>query len=182
MVESEMKSNLVVHDPDTLFNTIDQQRREQAVIEANDAAHRQTATRRGAGSGAAAETKLQSNPADKHDGSQGAKITLVIVSSKVTSNGTTPKASKARREKVFMARATATPPSSSSSGSNPQAAPLSIPGAKPPGRPLRPPHLRLELVGIKPPQKRWLREPSLRSLRRLCGRINKCTFACRGKM
>ena len=42
-VESEMRFNLVVHDPDALFNIIDQQRRDQAVVEANDAARRQTA-------------------------------------------------------------------------------------------------------------------------------------------
>ena len=68
-----MRFNLVVHDPDALFNIIDQQRRDQAVIEANDAARRQRATQRDAGSVAAAETKLQGNDADKHDGSQRAK-------------------------------------------------------------------------------------------------------------
>ena len=40
-VEREMRFNLVVHNPDALFNIIDQQRRDQAVIEANDAARRQ---------------------------------------------------------------------------------------------------------------------------------------------
>ena len=45
-VDREMRFNLVVHNPDALFNIIDQQRRDQAVIEANDAARRQTATRR----------------------------------------------------------------------------------------------------------------------------------------
>ena len=45
-VERKMKFKLVVQDPDALFNIIDQQRRDQAVIEANDAARRQTATRR----------------------------------------------------------------------------------------------------------------------------------------
>ena len=44
------------------------------------------------------------------------------------SNGTAPKASRVRRRKAFMARATARPPSSCSS-SNPQAVPLSIPKA-----------------------------------------------------
>ena len=43
-VESEMRFNLVVHDPETLFNIIDQQRRDQSVIEANDAARRERAT------------------------------------------------------------------------------------------------------------------------------------------
>ena len=59
-----MRFNLVVRD---------QQRRGQAVIEANDAARRQTATPRDARSVAAARTKLQGNAADKHDGSQSAK-------------------------------------------------------------------------------------------------------------
>ena len=44
----EMRFNLVVHDPDALFN-IYQYRRDQAVIETNDAARRQTASRRDAG-------------------------------------------------------------------------------------------------------------------------------------
>ena len=43
------------------------------MIEANDAARRQTAKRRDARSKAAVETKLQGNAADKHDGSQSAK-------------------------------------------------------------------------------------------------------------
>ena len=72
-----MRFNRVVHDPDALFNIIDQQRRDQAVIEASDAARRQTATRRDARSVAAAETKLQDNAADKHDASQRAKTARV---------------------------------------------------------------------------------------------------------
>ena len=72
-VEREMRFNLVVHDPDALFNIIDQQRRDQAVIEATDAARRQKGTRREARSVAAAGTKLQGNAADKPEGSQSAK-------------------------------------------------------------------------------------------------------------
>ena len=72
-VEREMRFNLVVHHPDALFNIIDQRRRDQGVIEANDAARRQRATQRDARSVAAAGTKLQGNAADKHDGSQSAK-------------------------------------------------------------------------------------------------------------
>ena len=72
-VEREMRFNLVLHDPDALFNIIDQQQRDQAAIGANDAARRLTATRRDARSVAAAGTKLQGNAADKHDGSQSAK-------------------------------------------------------------------------------------------------------------
>ena len=47
-VEREIRFNFVVHDPDALFNIIHQQRRDQAVIEANDAARRQRATQRDA--------------------------------------------------------------------------------------------------------------------------------------
>ena len=84
---------------------------------------------------------------------------------------------------MFMARATARPPSSSSSSSsNLQAVPISLPGVKPPARPLRLPPVRLELVGTRPPQKRWLRELNLLRLRRLLRRMTTtCTFACRGK-
>ena len=72
-VEREMRFNLVVHNPDALFNIIDQQRRDPAVIEANDAVRRQRATQRDARSVAAAGTKLQGNAADKPDGSQSTK-------------------------------------------------------------------------------------------------------------
>ena len=72
-VDREMRFNLVVHDTDALFNIIDQQRRDQGVIEVNDAAHRQTGKRRDATSVAAAGTKLQGNAADKPDEIQSAK-------------------------------------------------------------------------------------------------------------
>ena len=72
-VEREMRFNLVVHNPDALFNIIDKQRLDQAVIEANDAARRQRATKRDARSVAAGGTKLKGKAADKHDGSQSAK-------------------------------------------------------------------------------------------------------------
>ena len=51
----------------------DRQRRDQAVINANDTARRQTATRRDARSLPAAGTKLQGSADDKHDASQSAK-------------------------------------------------------------------------------------------------------------
>ena len=72
-VEKEMRYNLIVHDPDALFNIIDQQRRDQDVFEANDAARRQTEKQRDARSVAAVGTKLQGNAAGKHDASQSAK-------------------------------------------------------------------------------------------------------------
>ena len=43
-VKRETRFNLVVHDPDAPFNIIDRQLRDQAVIDANDAARLQTAT------------------------------------------------------------------------------------------------------------------------------------------
>ena len=91
---------------------------------------------------AAAETKLQRNAADKHDASQRARTAGVKAEQNRRYNnersvcGKHGKVSRARRGKVFMARATARSPSSSSSSSsssNPQAVPLSIPGVKPPG-------------------------------------------------
>ena len=64
--------------------------------------------------------------------------------------------------------------------SNPQAVPLSIPGMKPPERPLRWPPLRVELVDTRPPQKRWLREPNLLRLQRLRRlKTTRCTLAFR---
>ena len=99
------------------------------------------------------------------------------VASRDTSRGTAPKASRVMRGKASMARATAKPPQSSSSS---QAAPLSIPGARQPGWPLRLPPL--ELVRTRPPQKRWLRRPNLLRLnhqRRMT--TTTCTIACRGK-
>ena len=62
-----------MHDPDALFNIIDQQRRDQAVFEAHDAARRQTAKWRDARSVDAAGTKLEGSAADEHDASQRAK-------------------------------------------------------------------------------------------------------------
>lgn len=47
-VERNMCSEFVTHDPDALFNTIVKQLRDEAIIEANDAKHRQTANRRDA--------------------------------------------------------------------------------------------------------------------------------------
>ena len=145
-----MRFNLVVHDPDALFSMIDQQRRDQAVIEADDAARRQRATQRDARSVAAAATKLQDNDAGKHDGSKRAKTAGVkaernyryencecfVCGKQGHKQWDCPQASRGRRRKAFMARATARPPSSSNS-SSPQAVPLRIPGAKLPGRPLR---------------------------------------------
>ena len=52
-------------------------------------------------------------------------------------------------------RATATPPSSSNSSSNPQAVPFRIPGVDTPRPSLRLPPLPLELAGTRPIQKRW---------------------------
>ena len=102
------------------------------------------------------------------------------MASKITSNGTARKASGARRGKAFTARATSRPPSSSNRSSNPQSVPLSIPGVNPPGGGLRLPPLRLELVGTRPPQKRWLREPNLLRPRPLHRRLTTLRAAGEG--
>ena len=165
-VESEMRLNLVMYDPDALFNIIDPQLWDQAVIDANDAVRRQSATPRDTRLVAVAVTKMQGSAADKHDASQRAETAGVkaernrqydnnecfFVASKGTSSGTAPKASRGRRRKAFTARDTARTPSSSnsSSSSNPQAVPISIPGAKPRGWQLGLSPLRLELVGTSP--------------------------------
>ena len=112
-VVKDVRFNLVGHDPDVLFNIIDQQQRDQGVIDANDAARRQTATRRDARSVAAAEIKLQGTAAESTTESRlptplgkmqsetvGTRATSVLlVASKVTSNGTAHKATRARRGK-----------------------------------------------------------------------------------
>ena len=165
-VERKMRFGLVTHDPDTIFSIIGEQQRDQAVIEANSAVCRQTAKGRGARSVAAAGTKLQEvlltstiyarvpRPlVSEQSGAVGTTTSVLCLASKVTSRGTAPKVSRVRRGKTFMAGATAR---ASYSSSSPQAVPLSVPGARPPGWPLRLP--LLELVRIRPPQKRWLRE------------------------
>ena len=62
-----MRSDLVTHDPDALFNIIAKRLRDQAVIEANDAERRQKSKRRDARSMGAAGTKPQGSAADEHD-------------------------------------------------------------------------------------------------------------------
>ena len=86
-------------------------------------------------------------------------------------------ASRARRGKAPMARPTARPLHSSSSF---RAVPLSIPGARQPGSPLR--LTLLELVRTRPPHRRWLRRPNLLCLHHLGGMtMGACTLACRRK-
>ena len=196
-VEKDLGFSIIVHDPDALFNVIDQQRRDRAVIVANSAARRQTALRGDVRSVAAAGSKLRGNVADKHDESRSAKTVVAkaerkrryennesffCLANKAISHATAPIACRERRENVFMARATARPPSSSSGGDNPQAVLLCIPGAEPPGQPLRLPPLGLKLVDSRPPQKRGIREPNLLRLRRLRKKMTTtCTFVYRGR-
>ena len=99
------------------------------------------------------------------------------MASRDTISGTATKNSRVRWGKASMTRATARPPYSRSSL---QTVPLSIPGARHLGWLLCLP--LFELVGTRPPQKRWLRRPNLLRLKRLHG-ITKttCTFACGGK-
>ena len=184
-----MRSDLVTHDPDALF-IIAKQQRDQAVTEANDAERRQTAKRRDSRSMAAAGTKPQGRAVDEHDSRENAKAAGVkaersrrynnecfVCGKQDTSSGTVPKASRVRRGKASMTRPTARPPHSSSS---PQTVPLNMPGARQLGWPLHLPPL--ELVGTRPPQKRWIRRLNLLRLKRL-HRMTKttCTFACRGR-
>ena len=110
-VEREMRFNIVVDGSNALFNIIEEQQPDQAVIEAHDAARRQTAKRRDSTTVPAAETKLQGMLLTNRTqarlprslglmqgGAVGTIITSVsFVESKVTSNGTAPKASRARR-------------------------------------------------------------------------------------
>ena len=63
-VEREMRFNLVAHDPDALFNIMDKQRRDQAVIETNDAARQQTSKRHDARSVAACLLYTSPSPRD----------------------------------------------------------------------------------------------------------------------
>ena len=72
-VEREMRFNLVVHGTDAVFNIVDRQQQNQAVIESNDAARRQTTAGRDARSMGSAGTKLQGSDADEYDASQSAK-------------------------------------------------------------------------------------------------------------
>ena len=129
-----------------LFNIIDQQRRDQAVIEANDAARRQTATRRDARSVAAAGTKLQGNAADKPNGSQSANTAGVkaernrrfennecfVCGKQGRKQWDCPQSQQGKAGKGVHGQSHGQDPSSSSSSSSsssdPQAVPLSIPG------------------------------------------------------
>ena len=72
-VEEKMRFDLVTHDPDALFSIIAKQQRDGAIIEANDAVHRQTAKRRDARSVAVAGTKPQGSTADGYDSRKSAK-------------------------------------------------------------------------------------------------------------
>ena len=128
-VEKNMRFDLVTHDPDALFNIIAKQQRDQAVLEANGAERRQRAKRRDAWSMAVVGTKPQGSAAQEHDSRENAKTaavkaerivgttttTVSYVASRDTSSGTAPKASRVRRGKASMARATTRPLYSSSS-------------------------------------------------------------------
>ena len=72
-VEKNMRFDLVTHDPDELFSIIAKQRRDQAVIEANDAVRRQKVKRRDARSVAVEGTKPQGSTADGRDSRESSK-------------------------------------------------------------------------------------------------------------
>ena len=167
MVEREMRFNVVVHDPDALFNIIDQQRRDQAVIEANDAARRQTATRRDARSVAAAGTKLQGNVADKHDGSQSAKTAGVkagrnrryennecfVCGKQGHKQWDCPQSQQGKAEKGVHGQSHGQDPKQQQQQQQQStSSPAQHTRRKATGMALRLPPLRLELVGTRPPQ------------------------------
>ena len=105
-VEKKMHFDLIMHDPDPLSRIIAKQQRDQAVIEADDAEHRQTAKRRDARSMAAAWNKLQGSAADEYDSRESAKAAgskeewscrhdkNECVPSRDTNRGTAPKANR----------------------------------------------------------------------------------------
>ena len=70
-----MEFDLVMHDPDILFNTIATLQRDQAVFEANDAACRQPIKRSYVRWVATAGTKPHGRVADEHDTRESAKAT-----------------------------------------------------------------------------------------------------------
>ena len=192
-VERKMRFDLLTYDSDELFSIIAKQQRDQAVIDANDAARRKRQSGMTPGqrllrgpcrrevlltstihaSAKDAGVKVEQN----HLGTP--KTRVLYVASKVTSSEAASKANRVRKGKASMARAMARPPSSSSSNSL-QAVPLSIPGERPPAWPLRLPPP--ELVRTRLPEKRWLRRPNLLRLKHL-RRVTTttCTFACRGR-
>ena len=68
-----MSFDVVTHDPDALFSIIAKEKRDQAVIKANDVVRRQTSKRRDARSVAVAGTQPQGSAADGHDSRERAK-------------------------------------------------------------------------------------------------------------
>ena len=76
-VERKLRFDLVTYDPDALFSIIVKQQRDQALIEAIDAARRQAAKRRDARSVAAPGTEPQGSGADEHGISESAEATSV---------------------------------------------------------------------------------------------------------
>ena len=196
-----MRFNLVAHDPDALFNIIDQQRRDQAVIEATDAARRQKGTRREARSVAAAGTKLQGNAADKPDGSQSAKTAGVkaernrryennecfVCGKQGHKQWDCPQNQQGKAGKGVHGQSHDQDPKQQQHHQQLQQSPgnpAQYTQSKGTGiAPASATPTRLELVGTRPPEKRWLREANLLRLRRLRRRMTiTCTFACRGRM
>ena len=72
-VGKNMRSDLVTHDPDELFNVIAKQQQDQAVLKANDVERRLRARRRDSRSMASAGTKPQGRAVDEHDSRENAR-------------------------------------------------------------------------------------------------------------
>ena len=149
-----MRFDLVTHDLDALFSIIAKQQRDQPVTKANDADRRQTAKRRDARSMAAASTKPHRSAADEHDSRENTKAADVkvernrrydnnqcfVCGKRGDKQWNCPQSQQGKAGKGPMTRFTARPLYSSSS---PHSVPLSIPGTRQLGWPLRLPLLEL---------------------------------------
>ena len=185
-----MRFDLVTPYLDEFFSVIAKQQRDQAVIEASDPVCRQTAKRCDARSVAAAGIKPQGSAADEHDSRASAKATGVraernrryvnnecfVCGKQGHKQRYCPRSRQNKEGKGVHGHSHGQTPISS----NPPTVPLSIPGARQPGRPLR--LQPLELANTRPPQQLWLRKPNL--LRLNCPSrmtTTTCTFACCGR-
>ena len=158
-----MRFDLVMRDPDALFNIFAKQQRDTAVIEASDAERRQTAKRRDSRSMAAAGTKPQRSTTDGHDSREKAKAAVVKAELNRRYGNKEcfgcgkqghkqldcPQSQQGRAGKGAHSHSQ-DQTSRLYSSSSPQAVPLCIAGARQPGWPPRLPPF--ELVGTRPPQ------------------------------
>ena len=190
-VENKMRFDLVTHDPDAVFSIIAKQQRDRALIETNDAVRQQTAKRRDTRSMAVAGTTPQGSTADGHDSRENANTASVkaeqnrryenkkrfVCGGQGHKQRDCPQSQQGKTGKGVHGQTHGQIPIEQQQS---MIGPLSIPGARQPGWPLRLPPL--ELGCTRPPQRWWLRRPNLlclNHLRRMT--TTTCTFAGRGK-